>query len=357
MIDSEESRRVAVIGAGSWGTALAVHCRRRGHETWLWTRTTAHRDAMASDGYNARYLPVARPFPDGLGVTHDLAQALVDVDLVIVAVPSHGLRAVMQQVAEVLAAHPETRPMFLIAAKGVEVDTLKPMAEVLREVLPPVHHEKIAALGGPSFAAELATGLPTLVVVASRDAVIDATGESGTAVAIQQILSGANLRVYVSDDELGVELGGAFKNVIALAAGVYDGAGLGMNARAAIITRGLAEITRLSLKLGAREPTLAGLAGVGDLVLTCTGGLSRNRRVGLALGEGRKLEAILEEMGMVAEGVKNTQSARGLARAVGVDMPITEMMYALLYKGVSVGDAVRTLMQRELKPERDWASE
>jgi glycerol-3-phosphate dehydrogenase (NAD(P)+) len=200
-------------------------------------------------------------------------------------------------------------------------------------------------LGGPSFAAEVARGLPTAVVIASEDPAVAAK--------IQQWMHGDGLRAYITDDVVGVELGGAFKNVIALAAGVCDGAGLGQNARAALITRGLAEIGRLCIALGADPVTLSGLAGLGDLVLTCTGGLSRNRRVGLALGQGRALQEILSEMGMVAEGVNNTLSAHRLAQREGVEMPITQIMHAILYQGTSVRRAVEALMQRDLKPERD----
>lgn len=299
---------------------------------------------MQASRVNARYLKDA-PFPDNLAVTCDLEQALAGSELVITAVPSHGLRAVMKAVSPVLDQLEHTSPKFLIAAKGVEVDSLKTMATVLAEELAPRHRANIAALGGPSFAAEVAAGQPTAVVVACT--------EISVAEQIQVWLSGNGLRVYVSDDVTGVELGGAFKNVIALAAGVCDGAGLGQNARAALITRGLAEISRLSVTLGALPSTLAGLAGLGDLVLTCTGGLSRNRRVGLALGRGQTLEQILEEMGMVAEGVKNTLSATRLAAREGVEMPIAEMMHALLYGGASVRFAVASLMGRDLKSERE----
>jgi glycerol-3-phosphate dehydrogenase (NAD(P)+) len=209
-----------------------------------------------------------------------------------------------------------------------------------------VHRDRVAVLGGPSFAAEVAAGLPTMVVVAANDAAV-ATG-------VQKMLSGSGVRAYVTDDVIGVELGGVLKNVIALAAGVGDGAGLGLNARAGLITRGLAEISRLAIKLGAHPATLSGLAGMGDLVLTCTGGLSRNRRVGIALGEGRKLDEILNEMGMVAEGVKNTLSAHRLAAREGVEMPLVATMHAILYGGLAVSDAVDLLMGRALKAEREW---
>lgn len=337
--------RVTVLGAGSWGTALAIHMARRGWPTVLWTRTPEHQAAMQAQGRNARYLP-EHPFPAGLSTTAELDAALEGAALVICAIPSHGMRDVMKRVAAHARAHPEPPPaMYLIAAKGVEVDTLDTMHQVLAQELPPGHRERVAALGGPSFAAEVAEGLPTTVVVGCEDAEVG--------VAIQRMLSGDGVRAYVTDDVLGVELGGAFKNVIALAAGVGDGAGLGQNARAGLITRGLAEMSRLAVKLGALPVTLAGLAGLGDLVLTCTGGLSRNRRVGIALGQGKTLDEILAEMGMVAEGVKNTLSAHRLAEREGVDMPLTAMMHAILYRGMAVPDAVDALMGRALRSERE----
>lgn len=342
----EPLRTVTVLGAGSWGTALALHAARRGRPTLLWTRTPEHQAAMEKERRNGRYLPDF-PFPDGLSPTDDLERALEGAELLICAIPSHGMRAMMKRVAQYFAAHPDApAPMYLIAAKGIEVDSLANMHQVLAEELPPAHRERIAALGGPSFAAEVAKGLPTTVVVGSE--------HPRVRLSIQQLLSGDGVRAYVTDDILGVELGGTFKNVIAMAAGIGDGAGLGDNARAGIITRGLAEISRLAISLGALPATLSGLAGLGDLVLTCTGGLSRNRRVGIALGQGRTLEEILEEMGMVAEGVKNTKSAYRLAQQQGVEMPLASTMYAILYEGMAVKEAVQALMGRALKAEREW---
>ncbi len=348
--DSAEPVTVAVIGAGSWGTGLAIHAARLGHTTRLWTRRGEHCAAMRRERRNTRYLSDT-VFPERLQPVDDLGEALAGAALVILAIPSHGMRAVVRRLGAVVETLPgDHRPYFLIAAKGVEVDSLKPMLTVVEEEIPPVHHGRIVVLGGPSFAAELAAGLPTVVVVGGRGA--GSGGPDDAASAVQQQLAGASLRVYISDDVLGVELGGAFKNVIAIAAGCCDGAGLGQNARAALITRGLAEITRLAVALGANPATLAGLAGLGDLVLTCTGGLSRNRRVGLGLGQGRKLPDILEEMGMVAEGIKNTLSAQRLAARERVEMPITRMMHAMLYEGLGVREAVTALMQRDLKAER-----
>lgn len=341
-----ETTTVTVLGAGSWGTALAIHCARRGFPTSLWTRRSDHADAMAQARRNTRYL-TDFAFPDLLEPTGDLEVAIArGPSVVICAVPSHGMRDVMTRVRGVFEAQGRlAAPRYLIAAKGIEVETLDSMHAVLEQELPPSHRRNIAALGGPSFAAEVAGEKPTMVVVGAL--------EEDTGTEIQAMLSGSNMRAYVTEDILGVEMGGTFKNVIALAAGIGDGAGLGLNARAGLITRGLAEITRLSVKLGAHPATLSGLAGMGDLVLTCTGGLSRNRRVGVALGEGKKLEEILEEMGMVAEGVKNTLSAHKLAEREGVEMPLVETMHAILYEGLSVPDAVDALMGRRLKAERD----
>ena len=262
----------------------------------------------------------------------------------IVAIPSHAMRESLTEFGPTLAREcPEAA--YLLASKGVEIDSLESMADVAIASLPGDHAQRVAVLGGPSFAAEVARGLPTAVVVASTDRKVREE--------FQRLLSGDGVRAYVTDDVVGVEFGGALKNVIALAAGVTDGAGLGHNARAGLITRGLAEITRLAVARGAEPATLAGLAGLGDLVLTCTGGLSRNRRVGLALGEGKTLEETLEALGMVAEGVRNTRSAHQLAQREGVEMPIVQTMHDILYEGLGVADAVAALMGRTLKDERE----
>jgi glycerol-3-phosphate dehydrogenase (NAD(P)+) len=343
MADAVERKQVTVLGAGSWGTALAIHMARRGHATLLWARSPDHVAAMSAERRNARYLPDA-PFPDPLTPTADATLALAAPDLVICAIPSHAMRDTLRQMAAHRGSGPA--PLYLVAAKGIEVDTLASMHDVLAAELPEGHRERVAVLGGPSFAAEVAIGLPTTVVVAAQ--------HEPVCLAIQTMMSGDGIRAYVTDDVVGVELGGALKNVIALAAGIGDGAGLGQNARAGLITRGLAEISRLAIKLGAHPATLSGLAGLGDLVLTCTGGLSRNRRVGIALGQGRTLEEILKEMGMVAEGVKNTMSAYKLAQREGVEMPLVETMHAILYGGLAVRDAVGALMGRALRAEREW---
>jgi len=333
---------MAVLGAGSWGTALAIHLGRRGFDVSLWSRSESHAEAIRAQGRNPKYLE-GHALPPGVSATSDLGHAVAGASLVVCAIPSHGTRPILRELAALLGGGPW--PHVLIAAKGIEVDALLTMEEVFRDEFPPAAHPHVAVLGGPSFADEVAAGLPTTVVVGAR--------ESSVREAIQRMLSDQMVRAYATEDVVGVELGGAFKNVIALAAGIGDGAGLGQNARAGLITRGLAEITRLAVELGAHPGTLSGLAGVGDLVLTCTGGLSRNRRVGVALGQGRSLDEILAEMGMVAEGVLNTKSAHRLAQREGVDMPIVAVMHAILYENLGVGDAVDALMGRRLKAERE----
>lgn len=334
---------LAVIGAGSWGTGLAIHLAGQGHTVRLWSRNAEHAQSMARERRNPKYLSDIA-FPASLEPTSSLEQAVAGARLIVCAIPSHGMRDIVRQLRPILERQTELVPDYLIASKGVEVETLNHMHDVLEQELPESHRSHIAVLGGPSFADEVARGLPTTVVVAARN--------PGVRTRIQNLISDGSLRAYETDDVLGVELGGAFKNVIALAAGVCDGAGLGNNARAGLMTRGLAEITRLAVALGGHPATLSGLAGMGDLVLTCTGGLSRNRRVGLELGQGHSLDEILARMGMVAEGVRNTQSAFLLAKQVGVDMPIVNIVHGILYRGVSVDEAVAQLMGRKLKSER-----
>ncbi len=332
--------RCAVIGGGSWGTALAMQLARNQHQVTLWDRRADRAAAHEAARENLQYLP-GWPFPPSLHVTGDLAEALGGATLVLAVVPSQSMREVMAVAGPLI----EDDALVCCASKGVEQGSLDTMDEVLREVLPERLHPGVTVLSGPSFAAEVAQGLPTAVVVAGlRDVACEHTAEA---------FHGGTLRVYHSDDVIGVELGGALKNVMAIACGTSDGLGLGLNARAGIITRGLAEIGRLAVKRGANPLTLAGLAGMGDLVLTCTGDLSRNRRVGLALGQGRTLDDICEELGQVAEGVATARSARDLGRREGVDMPITEQVYAVLYEGVSPQESLFRLLGRARKAERD----
>ena len=327
--------RIAVLGAGSWGTALGVHLARNGHQVRLWARDGELVLRMRDEHCNPEYLPGV-PFPPGLTPVAQLAGALDAAAYVVTAVPSHGLRAVVRHAAPLM---PPTA-VLVSTTKGLEGDTLLRMSQVIAEE---TKVRGIAVLSGPSFASEVARRLPTAVSVASADAEIGA--------AVQDDFRGPSLRLYVTDDVTGVEVGGAIKNVIAIAAGVVDGLGLGHNAMAALITRGLVEIARLACALGARRDTLAGLSGLGDLVLTCTGELSRNRRVGVELGRGRRLEDILSGMRMVAEGVRTTRAALALGARHGVELPIAAQMANVLEGRTSPLAAVEQLMLRPPKAE------
>jgi glycerol-3-phosphate dehydrogenase (NAD(P)+) len=323
--------RIAIVGSGSWGTALALSLARRGdHSIALWSHSAAV----------GTYLP-GFPIPQQVQPVTDLAAAIAGADIVISAVPSQYVRSVYQQIAPLL----EHGQIIVSATKGIEDQTFLRMTQVIEQVLAESHVAGIpaGALSGPSFAQEVAAGDPTAITIASA--------ESGIANRLQEELSAPGLRLYTNDDVVGVELGGALKNVIAIAAGIASGLGLGHNSAAAIITRGVAEITRLAVACGGRRETLAGLSGLGDLVLTCTGPLSRNRSVGVELGRGHKLPAILAQLqGKVAEGVRTTSAALGLARAHDVEMPITEQMASILEHAKSPQDAIRELMAR---PGRD----
>jgi glycerol-3-phosphate dehydrogenase (NAD(P)+) len=335
--------KVAVIGAGAWGTALAIVLARSGsHRVRLWAYEKVVCDSIAERRTNDLFL-AGCPVPDTVTATNDLAEAVREAEIVVSAMPSHHCRRIFRSLAGQL--YPTM--LFVSATKGLETETLLRMEEVIGEVLRSEagFTPRIGALSGPSFAREVARRDPTAVAIASRDAELACT--------VQRQFSDPWFRVYTNDDIVGVELGGALKNVIAIAAGVCDGLGLGHNTIAALITRGLAEISRLAVAAGARPDTLAGLAGMGDLVLTCTGGLSRNRTVGVELGRGRKLPDIIADMhGMVAEGVLTTDAAVGLARKLGVEMPITEQMHAILHANKPPRDAIRELMTRRPTAER-----
>lgn len=331
--------KISVVGAGSWGTALAKLLAHKGFAVTLWVYEDDLAQRMRSTQCNDLYLP-GIILPKNLEITSNLAAAVRDRDVVVLVPPSQVMRHVSLQAAPYI----KEGALIVSAAKGIENETLLPMSDLLFEALPPVLHRRLTFLSGPSFAREVASGMPTAVVAAARN--LEA------ARAAQQIFSNEVFRVYTTDDVIGVELGGAVKNVIALAAGVVDGLGFGHNTRAALITRGLAEMTRLGLAMGARAETFAGLAGMGDLVLTCTGDLSRNRSVGIELGKGRKLAAILAGMHAVAEGVRTTLSTWQLANRLHVPMPITEQVYQILYEEKDPGCAVTELMLRELKDER-----
>lgn len=328
---------VAVIGAGSWGTALAIQTARNGHRTRMWDHNGERASAMQVSRQNTRYLPTIE-FPPALEVGNDLAYALDGADVCIEAIPSTALRSVIPEVARYIAHN----TVVVCATKGIEVDTLLRMDEILAALLPP--RQPLVMLGGPSFAKEVANGLPTAVTLASRDPVANH--------AAAEVLHGGFFRVYDTDDVVGVELGAALKNVMAIACGVSDGAGLGTNARAALITRGLSEMSRLSVAKGANPLTMMGLGGLGDLVLTCTGDLSRNRRVGLGMGKGMTLAEVCAEIGQVAEGVVTARSAWQLAQREGVEMPITEQVFRMLYESKPVYEVLRDLAGRGRRSER-----
>jgi len=331
-------KSIGVIGAGSWGTTLADMLAKKRHRVTLWAYEKELVSEMRAGRENSIYLPGIK-LSDNLNFTASLEEAVRDKDLLLFVVPSQVLRRVL------LDAVPHISPDSLIvsASKGIEVDSLKLVSQIYEESLPEAFYKRFAVLSGPSFAREVALEMPTAVVAAAADPLV--------AKGVQDVFTCHFFRVYTNSDLIGVELGGAVKNVIAIAAGISDGLGFGYNTRAALITRGLAEISRLGQALGARAETFAGLAGMGDLVLTCTGDLSRNRSVGIQLGQGRTLTEILAEMRMVAEGVKTTESTCLLALKLGVDMPIAFKVNEILYNDRPARDAVIELMSRDLKAE------
>ena len=337
-------KSAAVLGAGSWGTALARLLSEKGVRTSLWARKRETAQKIREDGQNRLYLP-GFPLPSSLEVTHDLERALRDMEVVLLAVPSHGMRQTAEQMAEIIGSiRKGLRPrIFVSAAKGIENETLMTMTEVLSQVLPERNSHGLAVLSGPSFAKEVAQGMPTAVTVAAFS--------EETAAGLTGLFSTDFFRVYSTLDVTGVQLGGAVKNVMAVAAGISDGLGFGTNTRAALITRGLAEMSRLGLKFGANPLTFAGLAGLGDLVLTCTGDLSRNRQVGLKLGKGQGMEEILSSMNQVAEGVRTSKSLYRLSKKHRVEMPITAEVYKVIYENLAPKKAVRSLLDRPPKPE------
>jgi glycerol-3-phosphate dehydrogenase (NAD(P)+) len=330
--------KIGVIGAGSWGTTLADLLAKKGHKVTLWAYEAELTEAMTRNRENSMYLP-GITLAENLSFTSSIKDAVSDKELLVFVVPTQSLRSVLLQ------AIPHILPDTLIvsATKGIEVETLKLVSQIYEEMLPEELYRKFAVLSGPSFAREVAMEMPTAVVAAATEPAI--------AQAVQDTFNCRYFRVYTNSDLIGVELGGALKNIIAIAAGISDGLGFGCNTRAALITRGLAEIARLGIALGAKAETFSGLAGFGDLVLTCTGDLSRNRSVGIQLGHGRKLDEILGEMQMIAEGVKTTESTFLLAKKLGVDMPITFKVHEVLYSDRPAKAAVMELMTRDLKAE------
>jgi glycerol-3-phosphate dehydrogenase (NAD(P)+) len=333
-------KRIAILGGGSWGTALAIVLSRahKAHEISLWVRNTALAESIRGGRENKLYLP-GHKLPQTVEVTHSAAAALENAGLVIGAMPSAHARDVYRRILP----HLVRGSAILSATKGLEPATHERMSEVIEQLTSPEFPPRVAVLSGPSFAAEAAAGQPTAVVLASSD--------SALANELQEEFASPNFRLYTNDDVLGVELAGAMKNVMAIAAGVCQGLGLSSNPLAALITRGLAEMTRLAVAQGARPETLSGLAGLGDLVLTCTGSLSRNRHVGVELGKGRSLAEILKDMKMVAEGVGTAPALLALARETGIELPITEQVDAILHQGRSSREAIRSIMERPLKRE------
>jgi len=333
-------RTVTVLGGGSWGTALAVHLGRREHAVRLWARDPALVEEMSSLRFNSNYLPDVM-LPAAVSVTHAIDEALAGADIVIVAVPSHGYRAVLKKASPHIGAS----AVIVSATKGLEVDTHLRMSQVVEQEVGGRH--PVVVLSGPSFAVEVAYELPTAVLVASTNAAATEL--------VQSEFRGTTFRLYGSDDVIGVEMGGAMKNIIAIAAGVVEGLGLGHNALAALITRGLAEISRLACAAGGRRETLAGLSGLGDLVLTCTANLSRNRYVGVELARGRTPAEIIAGMKMVAEGVRTTTAALALGTQYGVEMPIAAQMAEVLAGRSDVQTAINALMLRPQRAEAEIA--
>jgi len=333
-------KKIAIIGAGGWGTALSIVLSQSpvAHRVALWAREENVRESLQKDRKNPVFLP-GFTIPEQVEVVAEISEAVHGADFIIGAMPSAHARALYSQILP----HAAPSAVIVSATKGLEPESHLRMTQVIADLLPPKSQLRVAAISGPSFAKEVAQGDPTAIVVASA--------HPQTAREIQHEFSGPTLRLYTNTDVVGVEIGGAVKNVIAIAAGVAEGLGLGHNTMAALITRGLAEIMRLGTALGAQRETLAGLAGLGDLVLTCTGELSRNRHVGIQLGHGKKLEEVLSSTPTVAEGVGTTAAAQALAQEAKIEMPITAQMYGVLYERRSPRDAIRELMHRPLRAE------
>lgn len=330
--------KLAIIGSGAWGTAVGIHAARLGHEVTMWAFEPEVVAEMQEGRENRTFL-TGFPLPPRLGATSDMASACHAAELVVMACPSKHMRAIAAAAAPSISSS----ALLCVLSKGIENGTLSLMTEVLAEAVPGFAAERVTVLSGPSFAKEVAAQLPTDVVVASPG--------GGAAREVQALLHSPVFRVYDSEDVVGVQLGGALKNVVAVAAGAVDELGLGANAIAALITRGLAEITRLGVAKGAKPLTFLGLAGMGDLILTCTGDLSRNRTLGRRIARGESPQAVLESTKTVAEGFFAARSAHDLAVSLGVDMPITKQVHDVLYEGKTIGDAARELMSRSLKPE------
>ena len=329
---------IAIIGAGGWGTALAITMARDERDVRLWAYEPYLVETLIATRENPVYLPGVQ-VPESVRISNTMHDVLAGAKVVVMAVPSHVYRQVLVQMLPVLDAD----VVFVSAAKGIENETLLRMSQVIADVAKTRFNPRVGAISGPTFALEVAQGEPTALVVASPDETLR--------LFLQRELSAPRFRLYTNPDLIGVEIAAAVKNIIAIAAGVVEGLGLGSNATAALITRGLVEITRLAIACGGKRETLSGLAGLGDLVLTAYGSLSRNRRVGIALGQGKHIEEVLSHMRMVAEGVKTAKSTVALARKHNVEMPITEKMHSVLYEGLAPQDAINDLMDRRLKEE------
>ena len=332
------TEKIGVIGAGAWGTAHAMLLADKGHDVTLWMYEQDLAEETSRTRENRVYLP-GFTLPGSITVTSSLEAAVKDKPIILSVVPSHTVRVVAKQFAPFLSKD----AVIVSASKGIEIETLMPLSEVFKDILPGEFHERLCFLSGPSFAKEVARKMPTAVALASYD---PAVGKK-----VQEVFSSAFFRVYTNPDVLGVELAGALKNVVAIAAGVLEGMGFGYNTMAALLTRGLAEMARLGVAMGGDLQTFSGLAGMGDLVLTCTGGLSRNRTLGVRLGKGEKLDDIIKGTKTVAEGVRTAKAARDLAQKYDIAMPIVEEVYQLLYEGKDPKLAVKDLMNRELKGE------
>ena len=330
-------KKIAVIGAGSWGTALAISLAESGHAVSLWTRKPEHAEAMKTDGENKKYLP-GIAFPESLKVADTMEAAIVGAELVMFSTPAQGFRSVLDQAKPHL-----TKDMVLVnVAKGIEQKSLKRLSEIAEEAIPGV---KYVVLSGPSHAEEVGRLMPTTIVAAAEDLEL--------AEFVQDIFMTEALRIYTNTDVVGVELGGALKNIIALGAGISDGMGFGDNAKAALMTRGMTEMSRLGVALGAKEETFAGLTGMGDLIVTCTSMHSRNRRCGIMIGEGMTPQDAVAHVGMVVEGMFTAEAAYELAKKVGVEMPITEAIYGVINGRVNAREAVTALMTRQRKHEKE----
>jgi glycerol-3-phosphate dehydrogenase (NAD(P)+) len=333
-------KRIAVIGAGSWGTALAIVAARKGHQVQLWSRNQRVVEGINRQHQNPIYLREAQ-IPEDVVAGTDILKAIASSELIILAAPSHATRELLASMTPAL----RTEMIIVSATKGIEIETGKRISQIVAEVMPSEIASPFVCLSGPSFAREVVDNHPTAVVAASDD--LKASR------AVQSELSTESLRIYTNDDVVGTELGGSVKNVMAIAAGMVDGLGFGANSIAALITRGLAEMTRLTLREGGKRETMMGLAGLGDLVLTCTGSLSRNRFVGEELGKSRSLNEIVAGMSEIAEGIKTTLAVKSLAERIGVHVPITHEVHAVLYEGKPASNAARQLMTRPLRAERN----